>query len=388
MAKASTDAILSHFKDGTWKCAKTLGVNFYRTNVFSDFPAPDASFVDEKNKVVVSFEFKPPTETKRGILTGLGQAIAYLNRSNISYLVCPQYVENFNMGEYLKEVFNSCLKNKVPVGLITYSIDNPSEVNMLVNVDSIGKSTIKVNTNKDNRFWAKHQDLPLPLFNLILHYYYMKKMGVLEGDPYAECWKKHMVSPTLTDDFIVQPVKDLSGNLIKAMSGDSYVTYNKIIIEKAKNKNPDLKDLKRIIRHAIAVERPTDFGKGKWDNNYNRVRRYILAFFHQINVINSNNEITSKGIKLHQLSMTNGVDSKLYRDYFTREVLIEGCHFDLLVDFDRMYREKPKEYSMKKFLIYMEDEYEKIGNIKRNPGRKACSNNRNEQMKLIKFQLA
>lgn len=53
MAKTSTDAILSHFKDGSWKCAKTLGENFYRTNVFADFPAPDASFVDEENKVLV-----------------------------------------------------------------------------------------------------------------------------------------------------------------------------------------------------------------------------------------------------------------------------------------------------------------------------------------------
>ena len=51
MAKATTDAILAHFKDGSWKCAKKLGTYFYRTNVFADFPAPDASFIDEKNVV-------------------------------------------------------------------------------------------------------------------------------------------------------------------------------------------------------------------------------------------------------------------------------------------------------------------------------------------------
>lgn len=376
MAKTSTDAILSHFKDGSWKCVKTLGKNFYRTNVFADFPAPDASFVDEENKVLVSFEFKPPTETKRGILTGLGQAIAYLGRCHVAYLICPQYVEDFNIADYLKDIFNNYLKNKISVGLITYNVDNPSDVKMAVNVESISKSAAKVSTNRDNRFWAKHQDLPLPLFDLILHHFYMKKMGTLEGDPYAECWKKYMISPTLSEDLKVLPVKDLEGNPIKTMAGDRYVTYNKVIVDNAIKDTADEEERKRIVRHAIATEKPSDWDKGNWDNNYKKVRRYILAFFHQINVIDSNNEITSKGIKLHQQSLTNGVESKIYRDYFTKEVLIDGCHFDLIVDFDRMYRKKSPDCNMKEFLMQMENEYEKTGNIKRNPGRKADKENR------------
>ena len=376
MAKATTDAILAHFKDGSWKCAKKLGTYFYRTNVFADFPAPDASFIDEKNKILVSFEFKPPTETKRGILTGLGQAIAYLDRANVSYLVCPKFVEGFDICNYLKSIYNNLLKNKVSVGLITYNAENPSDVEMVVNVDSLYKTRKKVNIQKDNRFWAKHQDLPLPLFDLILHYFYMKKMEAKEEDPYAECWKKHMVSPTLDKDLEVKPAVDLNGNPIKTMAGDNYVTYNKYIIENVIKKISDIEERRKVVRYAIATERPSDLRNGTWDNNYQRVRRYILAFFHQINVIDSNNEITSKGIKLHQIALTNGVDSKIYRDNFAREILITGCHFDLIVDFDRMFREKPSDCNITQFLINMEDEYERIGNIKRNPGRKAKKENR------------
>ena len=41
-----------------------------------DFPSPDRSFYSDKTKCRIAIEFKPATESKRGILTGLGQTIA------------------------------------------------------------------------------------------------------------------------------------------------------------------------------------------------------------------------------------------------------------------------------------------------------------------------
>jgi hypothetical protein len=103
-AKVATDEILIKFKKAEWKCANGYGQDFYRVGTSVDFPSPDAAFYDPKNKIIVSFEFKPPTETKRGILTGVGQSIAYLQDSDISYLIAPRMLENYHLVQYLNNL--------------------------------------------------------------------------------------------------------------------------------------------------------------------------------------------------------------------------------------------------------------------------------------------
>ena len=91
LAKTTTDEILNNFKTGSWTYgASGHGTNFLRTGTPADFPSPDAAFYDSVNKELAYFEFKPETETKRGILTGVGQGIAYLEKCNLSFLIAPK----------------------------------------------------------------------------------------------------------------------------------------------------------------------------------------------------------------------------------------------------------------------------------------------------------
>lgn len=370
-AREATNAILKNFKEGKWFCGKNLGKDFFRINNFSDFPSPDATFTNQDGNFTVSFEFKPPTETKRGILTGVGQAIAYLQRSSVSYLIAPENIEGFNMKEYLQNLFKDLLR-KIPVGLITYDINNPSDVDLAVNVIDTSRTPKGYKKSSDNRYWAKHQDLPLPLFYLILHYYYLKRVGLLKGEsPYAVCWQKHMAPSKIVDELEVCPTTDLEGNPIKTMSGDEYVTYCKDILKNIKIKYNQQEDQRKALAYQIATQKSSSH-KGPWDNNYNKVRRYILAFYKQIGMIDSNDDLTDRGFKLYQIGLINGAESKIFKDYFSREILITGCHFDLIVDFDKYYREKCNELkSIGKIMDYMEQEYENNGFIKRNPHRKA-----------------
>ncbi|MEC8832553.1 MAG: hypothetical protein VX772_09350, partial [Bacteroidota bacterium] len=87
--KEVVDAILKKFKEGAWECNGGMGRGFYRTGTSKTFPSPDHAFAndDDQNKIRLTFEYKPDTEKKRDILTGLGQSIAYLNRCDISFLV-------------------------------------------------------------------------------------------------------------------------------------------------------------------------------------------------------------------------------------------------------------------------------------------------------------
>ena len=102
-AQNITNQILSN-----WRNAQTWS-NSFVSNVVeqsmtpNEFPSPDAYFQDRNKRTKISLEFKPYTETKRGIMTGLGQTVGYLNKAHASILVCSSEIDNFNMKGYLKE---------------------------------------------------------------------------------------------------------------------------------------------------------------------------------------------------------------------------------------------------------------------------------------------
>ena len=121
-AKITTDYMLSMWKSGNWLN------NFISSRVLprkssANFPSVDREFDDDNTKAVIACEFKPSTETKRGILTGLGQAVAYLNDADISYLIVPSYIDSFNMEEFLKVIFKKFIYEKLPIGLIVFDND-------------------------------------------------------------------------------------------------------------------------------------------------------------------------------------------------------------------------------------------------------------------------
>lgn len=365
IAKQTTDAILSHFKDGSWKCAGKLGADFYRTNVFPDFPIPDSVFADDKNKVLLSFEFKPATETKRGILTGLGQCIAYLDRCTYSFLIIPDKLDGVEISEYILKLFREHIKSNLPVGLISYNNDNPAEVRMLANVKKrTGKSNY-VKPSSDGRFWAKHQDLPLQLFHLVLHYYFTcSGKGV---DPFAECWQKSMIPADIAETLQPKPILDIEGNPILTMTGKP-VLYLENIVSKVIQMDPS--ERQQYISDKVAVKKPSTWGKKPFDNYYTSVRKNILSFMKNIHAIDSHNTLTESGEQLYLIGKRHGVSGKLFRDYFAKELLLSGHHFDLLIDYDQFRRNNP-DVSVPDICRKMESEYEKNGYIKRNSNRAA-----------------
>ena len=233
LAKIATDSILAKFKSGDWKCCDNIGTNFYRTGVNSSFPSPDAAFYDDDNKIMASFEFKPPTESRRGILTGVGQSIAYLDTSSISYLIIPKKLEDYNLQDYMKDLFSKQVVDNLPIGLITFDNDDPSEVFLIHNVGNLSVKK-KSNPRSNGRFWAKHVDLPIPLFHLILHCYYLKKIDLVEGDAFAYCWKNHLFKLSSLETLEPTDVKDIRGDVIKTVAGRKNLTYLEKNMNKAK----------------------------------------------------------------------------------------------------------------------------------------------------------
>ena len=365
LAKTTTDSILGHFKDDSWNCCNGLGTDFYRVTTDASFPSPDAAFFDKKNKFLVSFEFKPPTETKRGILTGVGQSIAYLRECSASYLIAPERLEDYNLGEFLTDLFKTQISGKIPTGLILYKNDNPEDVTLVANIEQslVEKNKKKLNSKEfaNSRYWAKHQDLSIAMFHLLLHCYFLKKSHVIEGDAFKYCWREYMISKTILDDFQPKIIYDCANQPIKTPAG----TKNLIMLEKKLKKleKCPLAKKRRIIQHEID---PEFVG----DNYFNSIKKNFVSFLKHLKVIDSVGELTDEGFKLYHLGLMNGANSKIFRDYFTREVLMTGHHLDLILDLDKIVRENI-DLTFTESLSEMEQLYEAKGFIKRNPNRNA-----------------
>ncbi len=376
LAKTTTDSVLANFKSGSWKCANNVGQDFYRVGCDSTFPSPDAAFYDDVKKILVSFEFKPPTETKRGILTGLGQSIAYLKSSNLSYLIVPEKLEDFEIGKYMTDLFANQIETHLPVGLITYENDNPTNVSLVHNVNTLAK-TLEFKAIANSRFWAKHLDMPIPLFHLLLHCYYLKKTGQITDDAFAYCWNTYLLPPQVLSMLMSVPIMDMYGNPIKTLSGKKNILF----FEKKLAALGNLTGTHRT--DAIAKLREDASTNVIGDNYYNSIKKNFITFLKHIGVVDSIGDLTEDGFKLYHLGLVNGPNSKLFKDYFTQRVLMTGHHLDLIFDLDNLCNQFRGTKTMTEIKNQMLTEYEAKGMIKRNPNRKA---NDDSAVEFLKYE--
>ncbi len=367
LAKTTTDSILANFKSNQWSCCENIGTDFYRVGTDSTFPSPDAAFYDSAKKLLVSFEFKPPTETKRGILTGLGQTIAYLNSCSLSYLIVPSKLEGFEMGEYMADLFKSQIEENLPIGLIVYENDNPQNVSLIHNVNKLVKEK-EYSSTGTGRFWAKHLDMPIPLFHLILHCFYLKKTNQIDIDAFAYCWERYLVPRKVLRALKPNIVSDLQGEPIKTLSGIKNILFlEKRILSinklSGKDKIDQIKRLKQDVKIGYVG-----------DNYYNSVKKNFVTFLKHIGVIDNVGSLTDIGFKIYHLGLVNGPRSKIFFDYFTQIVLLIGHHLELIFDLDIMFNKYRGEKTVSEIRSIMLSEYEAKGMIKRNPNRQVGEN--------------
>ena len=377
LAKATTDVILQNFKSAIWQYNDGCGSDFYRVGTSADFPSPDAAFYDPKNKKLASFEFKPATETKRGMLTGVGQSIAYLKNCDLAYLISPKIIDGFDMGGYLTELYKTQFGDKVPVGLIIYENNDPTKLVLAHNVKTIeGTGSSGVHVPSSDRFWAKHQDMPIAFFHLLLHYYYLKKVGIVEEDAFSACWKEKLIPTDLLTSFQTRPVIDVAGAEIKTLRSGKSLTFLEKRVKKVKKDLPETQWV-----DVIGREIDTTY---VGDNLYNSYRKNYVTFLKHLQVIDSEGVLTDSGFNLYHIGLVNGPTSKVFIDYFTREILTTGHHLDLLLDID-VLSQKNSSKSIDDILSILEVDYELKGYIKRNPKRVAGEKSKTEFLKYEKI---
>ena len=111
---------LENFRTGKWS-NNSFSNKLITKRTNKNWPSEDGNIIDDKNNLSIAIEFKPQIETKRGIQTGVGQCITYLNTFSSAYLMCPDEVEGFKIANYLTKVFKKEIYGKLPIGLIQHT---------------------------------------------------------------------------------------------------------------------------------------------------------------------------------------------------------------------------------------------------------------------------
>ncbi len=365
-AKLASDKALEMWRNNSWSNdVVSEKVISYRSS--SKFPSPDATFFDEVHQRKITFEFKPPTEKKRGMLTAIGQAIAYIDQSNMSYIISPQTVDGFPIAAYFEKLFSENIKGKLPVGLMKYSNEDPSRLEILVDVDpsTISKEKILLNSGEDEfeRYWAKWQDFPFELLFYILEYAYLEKSGQDRG---KIIWGKVWHEIILQNGEVIGTLEKTKPN-IKYPNGTPYQKARNIksrlrkqVEAKEKSESIALEEL----RDSFDLKKKNK----KKSNSSQSEKRYMFSFIDHCKLWDENFKLTESGLNLHNKGKIYGVSSKVFEDAIKKEILFAGKHYDLILDlhtFGYAKSFKSKEDLMDNFIDY----YNSLGKIKWNKNR-------------------
>jgi hypothetical protein len=330
MAKQVIETLLAKWKiDGD---SQILSNGVFLTKSESNFPSPDGTFFDPSNNFSSALEFKPPTETKRGILTGLGQSIAYLDKHSLSYLAIPSRVEHFDMGTYMDRIYEENIKNKMPVALVVYDYQNPT--NILIHKEptveiNIGQLTLS--EAQSGRYWAKWIDLPLHALWVLLDISY--KIDD-EGDRKRNIWNKFFLEYVYPEQYRNQFEEYESE--IQLVNGEKYKPMRKKLAKWKKQIEDGILTREEALNE-LSVS--TNI-QGTGDITYWQYRKNFFPFIDHIGAWDEFGYLTEIGYELHKIGKIHGPTSRTFYDYVAKILLIEGKHLDLILDIEKYTRNK------------------------------------------------
>lgn len=187
LATICGDNILTRLRQGDPEIRQIFSTQIIRSADW-DWPRPDYVCIDEEIKCSYALEFKPPHQSKREYMTGLGQSISYLQKHLYSGLIVPNVADDgFRIAEFIADSLKAEEFRKVGISLYSY---NPKDVYKGVTLlrgipEKRDSQAVKaVNTNKVETFWCWWRDCSqYELMNLLeLGFTYNEQ----EGDIYTD----------------------------------------------------------------------------------------------------------------------------------------------------------------------------------------------------------
>jgi hypothetical protein len=292
------------------------------------WPVPDFVLVDPSSRVTVAAEFKPPQQTKREYLTGLGQASAYTRDFHHGLLIVPFIADDgYRIADHINAVLNQNHFSAAPLGIIAYnpSTLSPSNAQFVILRPLAVRTSAPVSPALlDNSFYAKWRELSPQEIGLLLSYAY-DEMRTLSPS-----------TSTIRDRAFDKLWQDIQNGTVHHWGGD-------------------VRNYKNTAENKVAVS-----------------KNYRNFLFH-IGWCESTGSLTKEGLEALHSSTLYGSNSEPFFDSIALALLTAGKHLILLNAISEFQDSagiiNDESIWLSQLEIFLEDK----GLLKRNPARHAAA---------------
>lgn len=292
------------------------------------WPVPDFVLVDPQSRVTVGAEFKPPQQTKREYLTGLGQAIAYSRDFHYGALILPTIADDgYPIAQHVASVLAEPDLAAMPIGLFAYDpAALSSAAPQFSELRFFGHRSLAPSSAAilDQSFFAKWREMSP-----------QEMLTLLQGS-YDEMRAPTLGSATIRDKAFTALWNAIQAGTIQHWSGG------------VRNYNASS-------RMKVAVS-----------------KNYRNFLFH-IGWTDPSGSLTKEGLDALHTGTLYGHASQPFLDVIARSLLQEGKHLILFNAISEFQDAVAITLDEPTWLQRLEDELENRGLLKRNPARHAAA---------------
>lgn len=268
------------------------------------WPRPDFVCYDDENKVTYALEYKPPMQSKREYVCGLGQSITYLQHHTYSGLIVPEVADDgFPIAEYFRDILVSDVMHTTPISLYSYN-PNTFDVQILKAIENVRTGVkVKASQQVSKTFWCWWRDMShFEVYDLLRLSFLYSSEG---GDTYT-----NHIFPDFWNKLTTGKTFDFEGNARKVEASKT-----KELLDK--DGNPILDENGCPITKIV-----TSYGSYK--------QNYRIPF-EQLGLWTSKEgKLSELGYRLLEIGNKYGPDSANFKNAIAYLLLTVGHHLDLI----------------------------------------------------------
>ncbi|WP_419162364.1 hypothetical protein [Candidatus Palauibacter sp.] len=322
-AYAVAQEVVGTIRQGSHPWADIFSVDSHVTSS-RGWPIPDFVISDNGNRLTLAAEFKPPHQSKREYLTGLGQAVAYTRDFDYGFLIIPQAArDGYRISDHVEAVLSQREFTDLPVGLISYD-------SATISIDAAGITVARfapargqpptTRARLGTSFYAKWRELSPEEMACYLRYLYEEGLAATSG------------LETIRDRAFARLWDDIQAGKLHHWGGG--------------------------IRNA--ADNP---------NNYTAWRKNYSNFMAHIGWIAPDGALSENGFEAFQIAHVYGSSAVMFTDYLARTLLTLGKHLILLNAIEEHQVEAGPFAEEQAWLDSVEAHLGDKGLLKRNVGR-------------------
>lgn len=187
--------VLSKIRNDDYEFKQIFSTSVVRSGDW-DWPRPDYVCFDEESKATYALEFKPPFQSKREYLTGLGQSLSYLQKHDYSGLIVPYLADdNFPIAKYIANTLEAPEFSTVATSVFGYNY-NDNSISILRRIKEKRTAvTTRIENEEAKTFWCWWRDIShFELYDLLnLSFIFSDNEGDIYTDHIYPTFYKRMV---------------------------------------------------------------------------------------------------------------------------------------------------------------------------------------------------